>query len=192
VSGLVPIQDTADEGRNEESTGLSSSNGLDEREHEGQVAVDAVLGLQDVSGLDTLPGRGDLDENAVLGDTSLLVQLDDVQSLVNGGLGVEREASVNLGGNLSGDDLENLLSELDEQVVEGGVDLSVNVAALLLTLLNGSVDQAGIFGLLGGSEDEGGVGGSILRLVLVNGGKVTGVANDNLINRDGMVSKGVI
>jgi hypothetical protein len=210
VSGLVPIQDTADEGRDEESTGLSSSNGLDEREHEGQVAVDAVLGLQDVSGLDTLPGRGDLDENAVLGDTSLLVQLfklalfgkfrvaftftylDDVQSLVNGGLGVKREASVNLGGNLSGDDLENFLSEFDEQVVEGGVDLSVNVAALLLTLLNGSVDQAGIFGLLGGSEDEGGVGGSILGLVLVNGGKVTGVANDNLINRDGMVSKGVI
>jgi hypothetical protein len=75
VSGLVPIQDTADEGGDEESTGLSSSNGLDEREHEGQVAVDAVLRLQDVSGLDTLPGGGDLDENAVLGDTSLLVQL---------------------------------------------------------------------------------------------------------------------
>jgi hypothetical protein len=34
-----------------------------------------VLRLQDVSGLDTLPGGGDLDENAVLGDTSLLVQL---------------------------------------------------------------------------------------------------------------------
>jgi hypothetical protein len=75
VSGLVPIQDTADEGRDEESTSLSSSNSLDEREHKSQVAVDAVLGLQDVSGLDTLPGRGDLDENAVLGDTSLLVQL---------------------------------------------------------------------------------------------------------------------
>jgi hypothetical protein len=114
-----------------------------------------------------------------------------VQSLVNGGLGVEREASVNLGRNLSGDDLENLLAELDEQVVEGGVDLSVNVTALLLTLLNGSVDQAGIFGLLGGSEDEGGVGGSILGLVLVNGGKVTGVANDNLFET-ASVSKGVI
>jgi hypothetical protein len=106
-----------------------------------------------------------------------------VQSLINGGLGVERPASINLGGNLSGDNVENLRAELDEQVVEGGVDLSVNITALLLTLLNGSVDQAGIFGLLGSSEDEGGVGGSILGLVLVNGGKVTGVANDNLIER---------
>jgi hypothetical protein len=150
-----------------------------------------VLRLQDVSGLDTLPGGGDLDENAVLGDTSLLVQLDDVQSLINGGLGVERPASINLGGNLSGDNVENLRAELDEQVVEGGVDLSVNITALLLTLLNGSVDQAGIFGLLGSSEDEGGVGGSILGLVLVNGGKVTGVANDNLFET-ASVSKGVI
>jgi hypothetical protein len=56
VSGLVPIEDTADERRDEEGTSLSSSNSLNKREHESQVAVDAVLGLQDVCGLDTLPG----------------------------------------------------------------------------------------------------------------------------------------
>ena len=75
VSSLVPVENTTNEGRNEESASLSSSNGLDKGEHEGQIAVDAVLGLQDVSGLDTFPGGGNLDENAVLGDTNGLVEL---------------------------------------------------------------------------------------------------------------------
>lgn len=75
VSGLVPVEDTADEGRDEVGTGLSGSDGLNGGEHEGQVAVDAVLGLEDLSGLDTLPGGGDLDENAVAGDAVLLVEL---------------------------------------------------------------------------------------------------------------------
>jgi hypothetical protein len=47
----------------------------DLREHKGQVAVDAVLRLQDLSGLDALPRRGNLDEDAVLGDANLLVEL---------------------------------------------------------------------------------------------------------------------
>jgi hypothetical protein len=84
VSGLVPVKDTADEGRDEEGTSLSSGNGLDKGEHESQVAVDAVLGLQDVSGLDTLPGGGDLDEDAVLRDASLFVELFEVSNELKG------------------------------------------------------------------------------------------------------------
>jgi hypothetical protein len=72
---LEPVKNAADEGGDEESTGLSSSDGLDEREHEGEVGVDAVLGLEDLGGLDTFPGGSDLDENAVLLDALLLVQL---------------------------------------------------------------------------------------------------------------------
>lgn len=75
VSSLVPVENTTNEGRNEESASLSSSNSLDKGEHEGQVAVDAVLGLQDVSSLDTFPGGGNLDEDAVLGDANGLVEL---------------------------------------------------------------------------------------------------------------------
>jgi hypothetical protein len=63
--GLVPVEDTADERGDEEGTGLSGSDGLDEGEHEGQVAVDAVVALQNLGGLDTLPCRGDLDENCL-------------------------------------------------------------------------------------------------------------------------------
>jgi hypothetical protein len=36
---------------------------------------------------------------------------------------------------------------------------------VFLAILNRRVDQLGIFGLLGGGEDEGGVGGGILGLV---------------------------
>ena len=73
--GLVPVEDTADEGGDEESTGLSGSDGLDQGEHEGQVGVDAVVTLEDLGGLDTLPCRGDLDEDTVLGDALLCVEL---------------------------------------------------------------------------------------------------------------------
>ena len=78
VSGLVPVKDTANERRDEVSTGLSGSNGLNLREHEGKVAVDTVLGLQDLSSLDALPCRGELDENALLVNASLLVELHRV------------------------------------------------------------------------------------------------------------------
>jgi len=73
--GLVPVEDTADEGRDEVGTGLGGGDGLREGEHEGQVAVDAVLALELVSGLDALPGRGELDEHAGLVNAGLLVEL---------------------------------------------------------------------------------------------------------------------
>lgn len=61
VVSLEPIKDTADEGRDEVGAGLSSSNSLGEREHEGQVGVDAVVALEDLSSLDSFPGGSDLD-----------------------------------------------------------------------------------------------------------------------------------
>ncbi len=104
-----------------------------------------------------------------------------MQGLVHGSLGVEGEAGIDLSRDLAGDDLKNLLAELNEEVVKGGVNLLIDGLSLGLTLSNGSINQAGVFRLLGSSKDERRVGGGILRLVLVNGGKVTGVANDDLI-----------
>lgn len=106
-----------------------------------------------------------------------------MQSLVHGGLGVEGEPSVNLGGNLAWDDVEDLLAELDEQVVEGGIDLLVEVLAVVLAVGDRGVDELGVLRLLGGSEDQRWVGGGILGLVLVDGRKVTGVADDDLFER---------
>jgi hypothetical protein len=92
-----------------------------------------------------------------------------VEGLVDGGLGVEGEAGVNLSRDLAGDDGENLTAELDEETVKSVLDLGVNVAALALGVLNSSVDELGVLGLLGGSEDQRGVGGGILGLVLGDG-----------------------
>lgn len=191
-AGLEPIKDTADEGGDEESVGLGGGDGLGKGEHEGQVAVDAVVALEDLSGLDALPGGGDLDQDTLLADTLLLVELyfterrwlvssvliwrllaeaylDDAEGLVDGGLGVEGESGVNLGGDLAGDDGENLTAELDQQAVESVVDLAVEVATLLLAVGDGGIDQLGVLGLLGGGQDERRVGGGILGLVLANG-----------------------
>jgi hypothetical protein len=59
-----------------------------------------------------------------------LAYLDDVKGLVDGSLGVEGPTSIDLSGDLAGDDLEDLLAELNEKVVEGSVDLLIKSLAL--------------------------------------------------------------
>jgi hypothetical protein len=110
----------------------------------------------------------------------LVTYVDNAESLLDGDILVEGEAGVDLSGDLAGDDLEDLAAELDKEVVEGGIDLLFGGLAVLHTVGDGIVDELGVLGLLGSGEDEGGVGGGILRLVLANGGKVTGVADDGL------------
>ena len=53
---FVPIQDTADEGGDEEGAGFGAGDGLDFAEEEGEVAVDGVFGLQLLGGEDAFPG----------------------------------------------------------------------------------------------------------------------------------------
>lgn len=106
--------------------------------------------------------------------------VNDAEGLVNGGLCVEGETGVDLSGDLAGDNVQDLLAELDEEVVEGGIDLVVDVVAVLLAPRNGGVNELCVLGLLGGRENQGGVGGRILGLVLVDGRKVTRVADDGL------------
>lgn len=203
---LVPVKDAANKGRNEVGVRLSSGDGLDKREHEGQVGVDAVVPLQDLGGLDTLPCRRNLDENALLANSLLLVQLgevrfteiggliggnthvNDTEGLVDRGLCVEREAGVNLGGDLAGDNVEDLLAELDEEAVECGVDLVLDVVGVVLAPGNGGINELCVLGLLGSRKNQGGVGGRILGLVLVDGRKVTRVADDGL---EGLLDAGL-
>jgi hypothetical protein len=77
--------------------------------------------------------------------------------------------SVDLSGHLSRDNLQDLASELNQKTIEGGVDLLINGASLVLSVCNSNVDELSIFGLLGSGEDEGRVGGSILRLIFADG-----------------------
>ena len=62
-----------------------------------------------------------------------------MKRLGDGRLGVERERGIDLGGDLAGDDLEDLGAELDEEVVQGSIDLLVDGATLGLGLGHGGV-----------------------------------------------------
>lgn len=73
----------ANERRHQGHTSLGTCNGLNESKHEGQVAVDTVLLLELASGLDSLPRRGDLDEDPVSVDANRLVQSNQFSSLCN-------------------------------------------------------------------------------------------------------------
>lgn len=87
---LVPVEDAANEGRDEVGASLSGGNGLDKREHEGKVGVDAVLRLEDLGGLDALPCGRDLDEDALLVNANLLVELRRLASATSGAWGEVR------------------------------------------------------------------------------------------------------
>lgn len=56
--------------------------------------------------------------------------LDDMTGLVNRSLSVEGESSIDLGGHLAGDNLQDLPAELDQESVQGGIDLFINCLAL--------------------------------------------------------------
>lgn len=95
--------------------------------------------------------------------------LEDLKGLVDGALGVEGQLGVDLGRDLAGDDLQDLLAELDQEAVESVLDLLIKGRALLLAVGNSGIDQGGVLGLLGSSQDQGGVGSGILGLVLADG-----------------------
>lgn len=110
----------------------------------------------------------------------MFTYVDDTEGLLDGDILVEGETGVDLSGDLAGDNVQDLLAELDKEVVKGGVDLLVFGLAVLHTVGDSIVNELGVLGLLGGGEDEGRVGGGVLRLVLANGGEVTRVADDCL------------
>ena len=74
---LVPVEDAADEGRDQRDLGLGAGDGLVQAEEQGQVAVDAFL-FELLGGLDALPGGGELDEHALVADAGSVILLDDV------------------------------------------------------------------------------------------------------------------
>jgi len=113
--------------------------------------------------------------------------VNDVQRLVNAGLLVKGKSGVHLGRNLARDNLQDLTAELHEQAVEGSVHLLVEVLAVVLAVGDGIVNELRVVGLFRRGEDQGRVGGGILRLVLADRGEVAGVADDGLYVEKGDV-----
>ena len=89
-----------------------------------------------------------------------------MQSFVNRSLDIEGESGINLGGDFSWNDLQDLTSELNQETVECGINLCIQLPTVLLAICNSVINELGIFGFLGSGEDEGRIGGSVLGLVL--------------------------
>lgn len=64
-----------------------------------------------------------------------------MQSFGDGGFLVKGETGIDFGGNSSRDDFEDFFSEFNEETVEGGIDLVVNVAAVVLSVLDCCIDE---------------------------------------------------
>lgn len=57
-----------------------------------------------------------------------------MEGLIHTSLDIKREAGIDLSRDLTRNDLEDLLAELNQETVQGGIDLGVNVLASLLGL----------------------------------------------------------
>lgn len=121
---------------------------MNKRKEKGKVDVNAVLGFKFLSGLDTLISRGNLDQDAILVDSLLLVKVNDFQSLLDGGFLVEGKSCIDLSRNTTGNDVENLGTELDQEVVKGLFCLFSFRARNALCSRDGFVNQLGVFSLL--------------------------------------------
>lgn len=107
--------------------------------------------------------------------------IDYVQSLCDRLLLVERVSGIHLCRDLARHNLEYLLAELHKQSIQCVVHLLINVAALLLAICNGLVNELRILWLFGRGEDQRWVGGGILWLVLLDRSKVTRVGDNDLL-----------
>jgi hypothetical protein len=113
---FVPVHDATNKGRNQSASRLGASDGLRHGENQSQVTGDSLF-FKNLSGLDSLPSGGNLDEDAGLVDTDLLVKLNDLAGLGKGGLGIERETGVDLSRDVSGNDLGDLNTKVDSDLV---------------------------------------------------------------------------
>jgi hypothetical protein len=71
-----------------------------------------------------------------------------VNSLLNSQFCVEGESRIDLGGNLTRNNVQDFLTEFDEEAVEGGVGLCLEITLLVFTVFDRNIDQFGIFGFL--------------------------------------------
>ena len=174
--GLIPVQDAAHEGRDQEHAGVGAGSRLAESEQQGQVAVDA-LPLQLFGGADALPGGGGLDQDALAADAGLFIHTDQLARPLHGGVAVERQAGVHLGGNPSRHDGEYLATHIHREAVAAVGQLFLVGTPLGAGPVARCVQQSGVVGQGGGLQQQRGVGGGILRVKAPDGLDIAGVGH---------------
>ena len=155
---------------------------MSEREEQRHVAVDFLL-FQSFGCPDALPGGCELDEHPLARDPLLLVERDQAPRLVDRSVGIERKPRVDLGRHAPGDVLEDAHAELHEERVHRRGHVAARLADRLF-------DQGLVARVLGGGEEEGGVGGRVLRLPLRHRVDVAGVGYHQRVLLEGLELRG--
>ncbi len=175
--GFVPVENTADERRNQEHARFSTGTRLGEGEQQRQVTVDAFF-FQLLSSTDALPGGRQFDQDAVVADASIVVQFDQGTGFIDAAFGVVRQTGIDFSRDTARDQLQDFQTDIDGQLVRSVVHLLFFFAALIASPGNRFINQLAVFRDLRGAQDQGRVGGSILRLVQLHRCNVTGIGNN--------------
>ena len=177
---LVPVQDSSDEGGNQEKFAVCTSHCLDKMENQSHVDLNVAFG-QDFCCFDSFPGGGNFNQNSVRADSSLLVKGDDSLGPSHGFIFVETEGGINLGRHVAFDPFEDFTAKGHTDMVKDQSDelfflcfaeffpfdclaLSsfVLATAVLIKILeskiNGVIEDALELRSFGDLVDEGGIG----------------------------------
>ena len=177
---LVPVEDSSDEGRNQEKFAVCTSYCLDKMENQGHVDLYVAFG-QDLGCFDSFPGGGDFNQNSVRADSSLLVKSDDSLGPSHGFIFVEAEGSIHFGRHVAFNPLEDFTAKRHTDVVKDqsyelfslcfteffpfdwlALSSFVLAAAVLIKIieskLNGVIEDALKLRFFGDLVDESGVG----------------------------------
>lgn len=173
----MPVENTPHEGRNQIHARLGAGSRLGKRKQQRQITIDPCF-FQLFSGTDTLPGRGQLDQNTFAANTGIVIEFDKALGLGNAGLGIVRKAGVHFGRNAAGHQLQNFHADIDRQPVGGVGHLCRPIVTLAARPGNGVIDIAAVFRDLGGVENQRRVSGRILRLIAFDGGDIAGIGYD--------------
>jgi hypothetical protein len=134
--------------------------------------------LENFGRADAFPSGGDLDQNAVARNAVLLIDIDELASLGDAALRVERKARISLGGDPPWDDLKDFQAEGYEDVIDDILDLRMAGETGAFAIRENLVEDIGIGGLGRGLENETGIGSRVLRLELPHGFEIAGVRDD--------------
>ncbi|MCY1535554.1 hypothetical protein D9M68_709660 [compost metagenome] len=98
-------------------------------------------------GADAFPGRGDLDQDPLAADASLVIQVDQTFGAAQGGLSIEGQARIDFGGDTPRNDLENFLADRHAEAVAGQAQVTLAGADCI-------VQQLGVARHGGGLEQQ--------------------------------------
>ena len=176
--GFVPVEDTANERRNQEDARFGASASLSEGEQQRQVTVNAFF-FQLFSGANALPGGGQFDQNAIVADARVVVQLDDALGFRDRRFGVIGETCVHFGGDTARDQFQNFETDVHRQLIGSIEDLLRAIAALATSPGDSVVNQLTVLRDLSRAENQGRVSGGILRLIQLHCRNISGVSDDS-------------